>query len=161
MVISSLLSCSYSFLKDTAGFSPHHLPGWLFFSLPILSVSPHLLLFCFLLRSLPLEFPLLYLPASPCLLTPIVPPRRKKQKGKILFQRAQSLSVSIKLRPCGGFQLQSSLVVDVCWVPANIKTCRLGRLKLGVCHAAGYLCGMFLSGIWLHCKASHRKLGSN
>lgn len=146
MVISSAFSCSHSFLKDSAGcFSPSlFFPATsLFGSFPlsVLSVSPCLLLFCFLL---PISSSLVSPPLSPCLplsphlLTPIAPLRRKKQKGKILSLPAQLLLLSIKSRPHGGFQHHGSLVVDVCWVSANIKTCRLGqKIKAGGSSCSG------------------------
>lgn len=117
------------FLKDTAGWFSSSLFGRL---------SSCLLLFCFLLCSVPLKFPLLYLHASLCLLTPIMLLKRKKQKGKLLFQPEPLLSVSIKSRPHWGLQRQASLVVAVCWLSTHIKTCRLWRkIKAPVPHELG------------------------
>lgn len=138
-MISSVLSSSHSFLKDTAGcFSlPLGFPTTSLlasFPLSVTSVSPpSLLLFCFLPS---LSSSLVLPPLSPC--PPLVSSlpsrrrRRKKQKREILSLPAQLLLLGIKSKPHGGLQHHGSLVVDVCWVSVNIKTCRLGRkIKAG------------------------------
>lgn len=145
MVISSLLSCSHSFLKDTAGcfsallFFPRQLPVWLLPPLRLVCLSPSPPV----LFSSPALFPssssssLFSLPP----LVSLLPPRcweERNKKGKILSMPAQLLLLSIKSRPHGGFQRHGSLVVDVCWVSVNIKTCRLGRkIKAGGLSSCG------------------------